>query len=76
MFWLMAEPLIRAGKVLVFPDPDEINLEFQHAMREMALERTDNWHPEPNDLGEFHGLAEDDRRRRFISCPTRALIDV
>jgi hypothetical protein len=73
MFWLMLEPLIRTGKVVVFPDPGDISPEFQHAMREMAKERTANWHPKPQDYVEFRGLAEEDTKRSLLQLPDDAL---
>jgi len=73
MFWLMLEPLIRAGKVVVFPDPGDISPEFQHAMREMAQERTANWHPKPQDYVEFRRLAEEDTQRSLLQLPDDVL---
>jgi hypothetical protein len=73
MFWLTLEPLIRAGKVVVFPDPGDINPEFQQAMREMAQERTANWHPRPQDFVEFRRLAEDDTQRSLLQLPDDVL---
>jgi len=73
MFWLMLEPLIRVGKVVVFPDPGDISPEFQHAMREMAQERTANWHPKPQDYIEFRGLAEEDTKRSLFQLPDDVL---
>jgi hypothetical protein len=73
MFWLMLEPLIRAGKVVVFPDPGDISPEFQHAMGEMAQERTANWHPKPQDYVEFRGLAEEDTKRSLLQLPDDVL---
>lgn len=73
MFWLVLEPLIRAGKVVVFPDPGDISPGFQHAMREMAQERTANWHPEPQDYVEFRRFAEEDTQRSLLQLPDEVL---
>lgn len=73
MFWLMLEPLIRAGKVVVFPDPGDMSPEFQHAMREMAQERTANWHPKPQDYVEFRRFAEEDTKRSLLQLPDDVL---
>lgn len=73
MFWLMLEPLIRAGKVVVFPDPGDMSPAFQHAMLEMAKERTANWHPKPEDYVEFRGLAKEDMERSLLQLPDDVL---
>lgn len=73
MFWLMLEPLIHAGKVVVFPDPGDISPEFQHAMRTMAKERTANWHPKTQDFAEFRDLSSEDTKRSLFQLPDEVL---
>lgn len=76
MFWLMLEPLIRAGKVLVFPDPSDLSPEFEHAMRTMARERTAQWRLEPQQLDEFRWLLRDDLKRSMLQLPDRVLLSL
>lgn len=74
MFWLMLQPLILAGKVLVFPDPGDLNPEFQYAMRAMAAERTAKWRLDPQQLEEFSWMLRDDLERSLLQLPDRALL--
>ncbi len=76
MFWLMLEPLILAGKVLVFPDPGDLNPEFEYAMRTMAKERTAKWHLDPQQLDEFSWMLRDDVERSMLQLPDRALLSL
>lgn len=76
MFWLMLEPLIRAGKVLVFPDPGDLSPEFEYAMRTIAMERTAQWRLEPQQLDEFRWLLRDDMKRSMLQLPDRVLLSL
>lgn len=76
MFWLMLDPLIRAGKVLVFPDPGDLNPAFEYAMRTMATERTAQWRLEPQQFDEFRWLLRDDLKRSMLQLPDRVLLSM
>lgn len=76
MFWLILEPLIRASKVLVFPDPGDLNRDFELAMRTMATERTAQWRLEPQQLEEFRWLLRDDIERSMLQLPDRVLMSL
>jgi hypothetical protein len=76
MFWLMLEPLIRSGRVVVFPDPGDMSPEFERAMREMALERTANWHPKSEKYIEFRGFARQDMQRSLLMLPDKVLLSM
>lgn len=76
MFWLMLEPLILAGKVLVFPDPSDLNPEFEYAMRTMAEERTTKWRLDPQQLDELSWMLRDDLERSMLQLPDRALLSL
>lgn len=76
MFWLMLEPLIAAGKVLVFPDPGDLSPEFEYAMRTMALERTAEWRLESRQLNEFRWLMRDDVQRTMLRLPDDVLLSL
>ncbi|MGE8258317.1 MAG: hypothetical protein ACN6RJ_02755 [Stenotrophomonas sp.] len=76
MFWLMLEPLILAGKVLVFPNPGDLNSEFEYSMRTMAKERTAEWHLDPQQLDEFSWMPRDDFERSMLQLPDRALLSL
>lgn len=76
MFWLMLEPLIHAGKVLIFPDPGDLSPEFEYSMRTMAMERTAQWRLEPQQLDEFRWLLRDDLKRSMLQLPDRVLLSL
>ncbi|MEB1149477.1 hypothetical protein VDP41_20960 [Xanthomonas campestris pv. campestris] len=76
MFWLMLEPLIRAGKVLIFPDPGDLSPEFEYSMRTMAMERTAQWRLEPQQLDEFRWLLRDDLKRSMLQLPDHVLLSL
>lgn len=76
MFWLMLEPLVRAGKVLIFPDPGDLSPEFEYAMRTMAMERAAQWRLEPQQLDEFRWLLRDDLERSMLQLPDRVLLSL
>lgn len=73
MFWLMLEPLIVAGKVLVFRDPCDFSPEFFYLMRDMAKARTADWHVSQQDFEELRWLMKDDVKRLIYRLPDRAL---
>lgn len=73
-FWLLLEPLIVSGKVLVFPDPGDISPDFQRAMREMAAARTLKWGPAAEDLAKFENLAREDYQRSLLLMPDDRLL--
>lgn len=73
-FWLLLEPLIVAGKVLVFPDPGDISPDFQRAMHEMAQARTATWEPASEDLAKFVDLAREDFQRSLLLLPDDMLL--
>lgn len=72
-FWLLLEPLIVAGKVLVFRDPCELSTEFRRAMWTMAKERTADWQADPEAFDDFRWLLEDDTHRMVRRLPDRML---
>jgi hypothetical protein len=72
-FWLLLQPLIVAGKVLVFPDPGDLNPDFQRAMHEMAKARTATWEPASGDLVKFENLAREDFQRSLLLLPDDTL---
>ncbi|WP_308694536.1 DUF4238 domain-containing protein [Xanthomonas albilineans] len=76
LFWLMLEPLIRAGKVLVFPSPSDLNPEFEYAMHTIAMERTAQWRLGPQQLDEFLWLSHDDLKRSRLQLPDRFLLSL
>lgn len=63
LFWLSLSPLIQSGKVLVFPDPGDVNPDVQRAIFKMARERTDEWKLEPSELEEIRWLGDQDYER-------------
>lgn len=69
MFWISLTPLIQAGKVLVFPDPGDVNPGLQRAVFEMARARTAEWEIEPAEYEEMRWLTEDDNRRLVERMP-------
>lgn len=73
-FWLLLEPLIVAGRVLVFPDPGDLSPDFQRAMREMAEARTATCEPASVDLAKFENLAREDFRRSLLLLPDDTLL--
>lgn len=74
MFWLKLQPLILAGKVAVFPDPGDLNPDFQYAMQAMAKERTAKWRLDPQQLDEFSWMLRDDFERSLLQLPDRVLL--
>ncbi len=76
LFWLMLEPLIVAGKVLVFPDPGDFSPDFRRAMHEMAEARTAMWEPTSGDLAKFENLARDDLQRSLLLLPDDVLLSI
>jgi len=72
-FWLWLEPLIIAGRVLLFPDPGDLNPEFQRAMHEMAKGRTATWKPASEDVAKFEALAREDFQRSLLLLPDETL---
>ena len=76
LFWLMLEPLIRSGKVLIFPDPGDLSPEFEYAMRTMAMERTAQWRLEPQQLDESRWLQRDDVQRSMLQLPDSVLLSL
>lgn len=76
MFWLMLEPLITAGKVLIFPDPGDLAPEFESAMRTMAQERTATSRLNPSELTELSWLGENDVERWMLQLPDDVLLSM
>lgn len=75
-FWILLEPLIVAGKVLIFPDPGDLNPDFQRAMYEMAKARTVDWKPTSEDIAKFEKLARDDFQRSLLLLPDDKLLTI
>lgn len=73
-FWLLLEPLIAAGKVMIFPDPGDVSPDFHLSMRGMAQERAASFTFDPSDLSELHWLAENDAERSLLQMPDDALL--
>ena len=73
LFLLMIEPLIKAGKLLLFPDPGDLVPEFQRAMRTMAEERTAEWRFQDRHMDDLRWLAQDDFQRSLSQLPSNAL---
>lgn len=73
LFLLTVEPLIRAGKVLLFPDPGSLAPEFHRAMWAMAEQRTAQWRPQDSDMEELHWLGHDDFQRSMSQLPDEVL---
>lgn len=69
LFWISLTPLIQAGKVLVFPDPGDVNPGLQRAVLEMARARTAEWEIEPAEYEEMRWLAEEDAKRSMKRMP-------
>lgn len=69
LFWISLTPLIQAGKVLIFPDPGDVNPEFRRAVLEMARARTAEWEVEPAEYEEMRWLAEEDAERSMKRMP-------
>jgi len=69
LFWISLIPLIEAGKVLVFPDPGDVNPGLQRVMLEMAQARTAEWELEPAEYEEMRWLAEQDTERLMKRMP-------
>lgn len=69
MFWLSLAPLIADGKVLVFPDPGDVNPAIGRAMMNMARERTAAFQIEPAELEEMSWLSEEDASRAMKRMP-------
>ncbi len=69
LFWISMAPLIQAGKVLVFPDPGDVNPWLQRAVLEMARARTAGWEIEPAEYEEMRWLAEEDATRMMKRMP-------
>ncbi len=69
LFWISLAPLIQAGKVLVFPDPGDVNPGLQRAVFEMAQARTAEWEMEPAEYEEMRWLAEEDATRLMKRMP-------
>lgn len=69
LFWISLTPLIQAGKVLVFPDPCDVNPGLRRAVFEMARERTAEWEVEPAEYEEMRWLAEEDANRSMKRMP-------
>lgn len=73
LFLLMLEPLIREGKLILFPDPGNMSFEFQDSMRRMAEERTADWRPSDKDMDAFKWLGRDDFQRTLACFPDHVL---
>jgi hypothetical protein len=73
LFLLTLEPLIRAGKVLLFPDPGDVVPEFQRAMWAMAEERTAQWRQQDPDIDDLRWLGRDEVQRSLYQLPDDAL---
>lgn len=73
LFLLMLEPLIREGKLLLFPDPGNVSFEFQDSMRRMAEERTADWRPSDKDMDALKSLGRDDFQRTLACFPDDVL---
>jgi hypothetical protein len=69
LFWISLAPLIQAGKVLVFPDPGDVNPALRHAVLEMARARTAEWEMEPAEYDEMRWLAQEDAERSMKRMP-------
>lgn len=69
LFWLSLSPLIQAGKVIVFPDPGDVNPELRRAVFEMARARTAEWKLEPAEYEEMRWLGEEDAKRSMKRMP-------
>lgn len=69
MFWISLAPLIAAGKVLVFPDPGEVNQGIGRAIMNMARERTTEFQIEPAEFEEMAWLAKEDGSRAIQRMP-------
>ncbi|MUV15159.1 SEC-C metal-binding domain-containing protein [Noviluteimonas gilva] len=69
LFWIALAPLIQAGKVLIFPDPGEVNPDLRRAVFEMARARTADWEMEPAEYEEMRWLSEEDVRRAMKRMP-------
>lgn len=72
-FILMIEPLIKSGKLLLFPDPADLVPEFQRAMRTMAEERTAEWRFQDRHMDDLRWLAHDDFQRSLSQLPSDVL---
>lgn len=75
VFWLSLAPFIAAGKVLVFPDPGEVNPQIGRAIMNMARERTDGFEIEPAEYDEMSWLAEEDAGRAMKRMPDEFWLD-
>lgn len=69
LFWISLTPLIQAGKVLVFPDPGDVNPELRRAVYEMAQARTAGWEIESAEYEEMRWLSEEDAKRSMKRMP-------
>lgn len=69
LFWISLAPLIQAGKVLVFPDPGDVNQGLRNAVFEMAKARTAKWQLEPAEYEEMRWLSEEDAKRSMMRMP-------
>lgn len=69
LFWISLTPLIQAGKVLVFPDPGDVNPGLQRAVLEMARARTAQLELEPAEYEEMRWLMEEDVKRSMRRMP-------
>jgi len=69
LFWLSLAPLIQVGKVLVFPDPGDVNPELGRAVLEMARARTAEWEIEPAECEEMRWLTQEDVERSMKRMP-------
>jgi hypothetical protein len=74
IFWLTLEPMIVAGKVVVFPDPGDVSPEFGYLMRNMALERAGERRIDPADMEQFRWLVRDDVERSYLQLPDETLL--
>lgn len=63
LFWLSLQPLIDAGKVLVFPDPGNINADLRHAMLATARARSDGFELTEEHYEQMRWLAQQDAER-------------
>lgn len=69
LFWISLAPLIEAGKVLVFPDPGDVNPELRRAVYDMARARTAEWQIDPGEYDEMRWLMEQDAHRSMKRMP-------
>lgn len=72
-FLLLLAPLIESNKVVLFPDPSEVNRDFGRTMQLMAEERAAYWREHPQNFDQLKWLGRDDFERSVPQLPDSTL---